>query len=280
MFVSLALLAAATPAAWSVACAGKDGWSDPAPPVRVFANVYDVGTCGITVLLITSPKGHILIDGGPPDAAPLVVANIASLGFRLRDVKTILSSHEHADHAGGIAELRRRSGARVLVLAAGRATLETGRSANDDPQNGSLPGFAPIEIARTLRDGEVVRVGPLALTAHATPGHSPGSTSWTWRSCAGATCLNMAYADSVSAVSAASYRFSAHPAYVANFRAGMARLAAIRCDLLLTPHPSASKMPERFAGRLPMTDPNACQAYAATGLRNLDERLAKEAVTK
>lgn len=79
---------------------------------------------------------------------------------------------------------------------------------------------------------------------------------------------------------AAAYRFSAHPAYVANFRAGMARLAAIRCDLLLTPHPSASKMPERFAGRLPMTDPNACQAYAATGLRNLDERLAKDAVTK
>ena len=252
LFASLALLAA-TPAALATACEGKDGWNVPAPPALIHGRTFYVGTCGLTSLLITSPQGHILIDGGTPQAAPLIAANITRLGYRLRDVKIILNSHEHFDHAGGIAELQRLTGARVMVLDAARATLVTGMVEQRDPQAGALDKLASARVAATLRHGQVVRLGPLALTAHATTGHAPGSTSWTWRSCERSRCLNIAYADSVSAISADGYRFNDHAAYVAAFRAGMTRLAAIRCDLLITPHPSGSQLFERFGGKAPLT---------------------------
>ena len=281
MFASLVLLAAApasfTLTALAQACEGKDGWNTPAPPARIYGSTYYVGTCGLISLLITSPQGHVLIDGATPEAAPLIAANIARLGFRLRDIKLILNSHEHFDHAGGIAELKRLTGARVMVLPAARTTFETGRAPAIDPQYGALDNLAPVRVSATLRHGQTVRQGRLALTAHATTGHAPGSTSWTWRSCEGARCLTIAYADSISAISADGYRFTDHPAHVAGFRAGMARLAAMRCDLLITPHPSGSRLFERFGGKAPLTDSTACQTYAATGLANLDKRLASEA---
>ena len=163
-----------------------------------------------------------------------------------------------------------------MVLDAARATLVTGMVEQRDPQAGALDKLAPARVTATLRHGQVVRLGPLALTAHATTGHAPGSTSWTWRSCERSRCVNIAYADSVSAISADGYRFNDHPAHVAAFRAGMARLAAIRCDLLITPHPSGSRLFERFGGKAPLTNPSACQTYAAVGIANLDKRLASE----
>jgi metallo-beta-lactamase class B len=284
LFASLAALLtafvhpapAADLAALSRACEGHDGWSDPAPPARIYGNTYYVGTCGISAILVTSPRGHILIDGATAEAAPSIAANIARLGFRVRDVKLILSSHEHLDHAGGIAMLQRLSGATVAVRRAAIPALRSGRPQLGDPQFGALGSFPAMRIGRLLRDGEVVRLGPLRLTMHATPGHSPGSTSWTWRSCIGRACLNIVYADSVSAVSADNYRFSTNPSYIAAFRRSLARIAALPCNLLLTPHPGASMMFQRFAsGRL--TDPAACRNYAARGGERLDARLREEA---
>ena len=173
-------------------CAGKDGWSDPAPPVRIFGDTYDVGTCGITVVLVAGDRGAVLIDGGPVTAAPLVVANIERLGLKLSDVKLILSTHEHGDHAGGLAELRRRTGATTAARAAERASLESGVMVADDPQrDDGAPKFPGVPVDRILRDGEVVRLGALRLTAHATPGHAPGGTSWTWRSCECSATIRM-----------------------------------------------------------------------------------------
>lgn len=259
------------------ACAGRNGWSEPTVPQRIFGNVWYVGTCGITALLITSPQGHVVIDGGPRDAGGLVAASIVRAGFRLRDVRWILSSHEHHDHAGGIAELARLTGARVAATAANAAVLATGTPARDDPQAGELSGFTPVRSSRILGDGEVLRLGPIAITAHATPGHSPGSTSWTWRSCEGAVCRRLAYADSVSAVSAPGYRFTDHPAYVARFRQALATVAGLDCDLVITPHPAASGLFDRLAGKAPLAAARACQAYAAQGTAGLDARLAREA---
>src|SRR5688572_4298018 len=99
-----------------VECGGKQGWSDPAPPIRIFANVYDVGTCGVVVLLIAGPEGHILIDAATAEAASSVARNIERLGFKLSDIKLMLASHEHLDHVGGTAELQRLTGARLMVL--------------------------------------------------------------------------------------------------------------------------------------------------------------------
>ena len=259
-------------------CAGKEGWSDPAPPIRIFGNVYDVGTCGIAVLLIAGDKAAIVIDGATAEAVPSIVANIARLGYRPSDVKLLLSTHEHLDHAAGLGALRGWSGATMVATAAARAALESGVPAMDDPQrHGGEPEFRGVRVDRTVRNGEVVALGSLRLTAHATPGHAPGSTSWSWRSCEGGTCHQMVYADSVSAIAADDYRFARHSAYVAAFRMSLDKIARLPCDLIITPHPAASRLYERLAGHAPLSSPTACASYAATGRVNLDRVLANEA---
>lgn len=257
-------------------CEDKDGWSDPAPPVRLFANIYDVGTCGIVVLLIAGSDGNILIDTGPADAAPLVAANIERLGLRLDSVKWIVTSHPHGDHVGGLAELLRLTGASLAASAAARPALESGGGDPADPQVGLGDSFEPVKITRIMAGGETLELGDLALTLHETPGHTPGSTSWTWRSCEGGLCHRVAYVDSITAISADGYRFSDHPAYVASFSAALDRIAALDCDLLITPHPSASTLFERLAGDAPLAAKGACAYYAERGREGLEARLERE----
>jgi len=265
-----------TGAALAQACAGRDGWSDPAPPAHIFGNVHYVGTCGISALLITSRRGHVLIDGATSEAAPGIAANIRRLGFDPGDVRFILNSHEHVDHAGGLAALRKKTGARLLARAEGRRSLESGVPDPANPQAGAIPSFPGVPVDQIVTDGEVVRVGPLALTAHATPGHTAGSTSWSWRSCAGGECRTIVYADSLTAVSREGYRFADQPLLVARFRAAFDRVAQLDCDILITPHPSASNLFDRLAGRAPLAGPESCRRYAEGARRRLDERLARE----
>src|SRR5258708_5338095 len=189
MFVSLTIAAAvgargpARVAEWRTAWAGKDGFSERAPALHVFGNIYDVGTCGITVLLITSPRGHVLLDAATAEAAPSIAANIERLGFKLSDVKLIGASHEHYDHAGGIAELQKRSGATLMAMPSAYVQLQTGQLDKNDPQFGGIASFPAANVGIMLRDGFDVYQGGLRLTAWATSGHAPGGTSWTWRSC-------------------------------------------------------------------------------------------------
>lgn len=258
-------------------CAGRDGWSDPAPPVRIFGNVYDVGTCGITVLLIAGPQGHVVIDAATAEAVPSILTNIRTLGFRPRDVKVLLMSHSHVDHAGGLAALRRATGAKLLASAAAREVIERGRFAADDPQRDILAPVAQAPVGGILTDGQQVTLGPIRLTAHLTPGHSPDGMSWSWRSCERGVCHTMVFADSLSAVSSDAYRFRDHPAYVARLRKTIAKVAALPCDIILTPHPGASDMAERLAGIQPLVDRNGCRTYAAAATARLDKRLADEA---
>lgn len=267
----------ATPApSLATACHDRDGWSDAAPPARIFGDVYYVGTCGITALLIVGDRGHVLIDGATAEAAPAIAANIRRLGFRPQDVRYILNSHEHIDHAGGLAELKRLTGAQLVARAEAREGLETGRTDPADPQYGTIPDFEGARVDRVIADGETLRVGRLVLTARATPGHTNGGTSWTWRSCNGADCRGFVYADSLTAVGPDSYRFADYPARAAPFRATFAKVAALPCDVLITPHPGASNLFARIAGEAPLRDANACRAYAEAGRRRLDERLAHE----
>ena len=286
--VPVAVLAAARPSvpslhpasitAHEAQCRGKDGWSDPAPPVRIFADTYDVGTCGITVVLVVGNRGAILIDGATEAAAPLVAANIERLGLRLSDVKLLLSTHEHVDHAGGLTGLKRRTGAVMAATAAARASLASGIMATDDPQrDGDKPSFPGVTVDQIVSGNETLRVGSLRLTAHATPGHAPGGTSWSWRSCEGTICRNIVYADSLSAVSAEGYRFTDHPARIAALRASFATVAGMPCDLVVTPHPSASNLYARLAGDAPLVDPRGCAALVAASAAQLDERLQTEA---
>ncbi len=259
------------------ACGTRDGWSDPAPPAHVVANVYMVGTCGITVLLITTADGHFLIDGATAEAASGIADNIRRLGFDPKDVRYILATHEHLDHVGGIAALKRTTGAKFVTRSAAVAAMASGLPQAEDPQHSPHPAFEGIKTDMIIEDGAALRIGNQALTMIATSGHSPGGTSWTWKSCDGATCRQIVYADSLNAVSADTYRFTDHPAYVATLRASIARISELtKCDILISPHPFQSNFFERLAGEAPLVDPTGCATYAGNARQRLDTRLSQE----
>ena len=260
------------------ACEGREGWSDKAPPVLVFGNVYMVGTCGITALLVTTPNGHYLIDGATDEAADGIAANIRELGFDPKDVRYLLITHEHLDHAGGVAKLKQITGAKFGVRDAARSAMTTGLPVADDPQHGVHPAFPGIKADVAIKDGDVLQIGGQKITVIATPGHSPGGTSYTWKSCDGSVCRQIVYADSLNAVSADAYRFSEHPAYVTTLRSSMARIEAIKdCDIMISPHPFQSDFFERLAGEKPLVDSEWCKQYVSAARKRLDDRLAKEA---
>jgi metallo-beta-lactamase class B len=285
--LTLALSACLAAMAMSSAYAETPEWTQPQTPFRIYGNTYYVGTRGLSAILITSPQGMVLIDGTLPKNAPQIEANIKALGFRLTDVKLILNSHAHFDHAGAIATLARDSGARVEASEAGAHALMLGGADREDPQYGEAPTFAPIANVAVVRDGGVVRLGELAITAHYTPGHTPGSTTWTWQACEAGRCENVVYADSLGPYSADGFRFTddaAHPHRVEDYRHGIDVIAALPCDILITPHPDQSNFLERVAARdsgvrsNPLIDTGACRAYATDGRAKLEARLAKERV--
>jgi metallo-beta-lactamase class B len=260
-------------------------WTTPQAPFQVFGNTYYVGSRGLGVVLIASDGGHVLIDGALPESATMVAANVKSLGFRIEDVKLILNSHAHYDHAGGIAELQRLSGANVAATAASARVLEQGKSGPDDPQyGGELQSMTPVPKVRVVQDGETLRVGTLELTAHRTGGHTAGGTTWTWKSCEGSRCLDMVYADSVTAVSADGFAFSrstTYPTVLDDFEKSFAFLSEVSCDVLLTPHPEASDLWGRLAkrdqsGPDALVDRGACRRYAEAGRMRLRTRLESE----
>lgn len=262
-------------------CAANASWNDPAKPRRLYGNTWYVGTCGLSAILVTSPEGHVLIDGATEKAAPMIEENIAALGFKLKDVRYILNSHEHLDHAGGFAQLQRDSGATVAVRNQAAAILEQGKSDRSDPQFLTTGAFPPVASVRHIADGETVVLGPIKLQAHATSGHTQGSTSWTWKSCQSGRCLDIVYADSLTAISDEVYRYSdeaAHPGVLAAFRKTLVTVAELPCDILLTPHPGASNLWSRVGpeATAPLVDPTACRRYATTAGKNLDARITKE----
>jgi len=273
------------------ACEPCDEWNLPQEPYRIFGNTYFVGTEGLSSILIASADGLILLDGGLPQSAPLIIANIRALGFKVEDIRLIVNSHMHYDHAGGIAALQRVSGAKVAASPAGAHALEQGGPPEDDPQytfGREHNEFPKVPKVRVLRDDEMLRVGELAITAHFTPGHTPGGTSWTWRSCEAANCLDLVYADSLNPVSAPDFRFTGdgkQASRVEDFRRSIARVEALPCDVLLAPHPPLFDMKNKIERRArepatnPFVDAQACKAYAAKARRNLDERIAQESAS-
>lgn len=257
-------------------------WNVPQRPFRIYGNTYFVGPSGLTSILITSSKGHILIDGALAESASQIAASIRSLGFHVRDVKLILNSHVHYDHAGGIAELQRMSGARVAASEWSADVLAQTGLARDDPQYGIIPPIAHVAHVQRLRDGQSFRVGDIVITAHLTPGHTPGGTSWTWRSCENGRCLGLVYADSLTPVSADGYMFRDHPELVAGFQKSFTFLRSVPCDILLTSHPGISSQWDQLkawrldGGSQPEIDGSACRKLADNAGDQLHQRLERE----
>jgi metallo-beta-lactamase class B len=260
-------------------------WNLPQKPFRIFGKTYYVGPHGLSSILITSPSGHILIDGALPESARQIAENIRSLGFRIQDVKIILNSHVHFDHAGGIAELQRMSGARVIASKWSAAVMRKGGVGPGDPQFGAVRPIAPVQNVEELHDGETLRVGQISVTAHLTPGHTPGGTSWTWKSCEGDVCYDIVYADSLTPVSAPAFRFTIsreYPHVLDDFQKSFAFLDTTPCDVLITVHPEISALWDRVKARAegakpdPLVDSGACRKLSQNARERLHQRLAEE----
>lgn len=264
--------------------AAANDWNTPQKPFALYGNTYYVGTHGLSAVLITSNEGHILIDGGSDKSPAQIVRNIRQLGFKVEDIRLILSSHEHIDHAGGIAELQRLSGAEVLAGSAAVPVLRSGQASKGDPQYTGLPSMAPIGHVRGVADGDVVKLGPLAVTMHATPGHTQGGASWTWDAVEGGRTAHMVYADSLNAVAAGPFRYRGHPSYPtarADLERSIATVAGLPCDVLVSAHPEGSDLWQRYArraarGNAAFIDTTACRTYADKARARLAAQLSKE----
>jgi metallo-beta-lactamase class B len=256
------------------------GWAEPREPFHVVGNVYSVGSAELTSFLIATPKGHVLIDGGLSELAPQIARNIDKLGFKLEDVKVLLVSHAHFDHAGGLAELKRRTGAQVV---ASRADAEAmARGGKGDPQFGDSIPFAPVYADRIVQEGGVVRVGPTELVAHVTPGHTQGCTTWTTVQHEDAQALQVVFNCSVSVPD--EYRLLGNPRYpraVDDYERSFRTLRALPCDVLLGPHASFFQQDQRRArikdgAPNPFVDPAACGAYLDRSEQAFRAHLEKE----
>jgi metallo-beta-lactamase class B len=260
-------------------------WYAPQEPFPLYGNTYYVGTGGISAVLITSPAGHILVDVGGPEATEPVVAHIRKLGFRVEDIRYILNSHAHQDHAGAIADVQKLSGATVLASPASVKVLESGQPDPADAQFPNLTPMSPVAHTRAVRDGEIVHLGPLAVTAHFTPGHTQGGVSWTWQAEEGGRTVNVVFADSLYALAAEGRYFSRNPLYPhaqADVERSIATVAALPCDVLISAHPELGGLWERKAkqaalGDAAFIDAGACRNYAAKARATLAQTLAAEA---
>jgi metallo-beta-lactamase class B len=208
-------------------------WNTPYEPFRVIGNVYYVGSAGVSAWLITTPKGHIVIDGIMPQSAPQIIGNIGKLGFDIHDVKILLNSHAHFDHAGGLAGLQRASGARMIASDADKPVLERG-----DISYGPSAGmqFPPVHVDRTVKDGDTVTLGGVTLTAHMTPGHTQGCTTWTLDVKGDDGKTHNALIHCSATVAGQSLVPESWPGMVAAFRTTFAKVASMKADVFLANH--------------------------------------------
>ncbi len=202
-------------------------------PFHVIGNIYYVGTAGVSSFLIGTLQGFILTDGALPESAAQIEANIKTLGFSIKDVKIILNSHAHFDHAGGLAKLKRDSGATMIASAADKPILEKGRitfgpSATDP--------FPPVKVDRAIKDGDTVDLGGVTLTAHVTPGHTPGATSWTMPIVSGGQNHTVIFFSSMTVAGNPLVGNKAYPQIADDYKASFAKLKAMDADIFFAPH--------------------------------------------
>ena len=249
--------------------ATKLGGQGPAEPFRIAGNFYYVGATDAADFLITGPEGHIVLDGGYPTTAPMIIASIAKLGFSIKDVKVLLNSEPHPDHGGGLGVLQQASGAELWASEASADTLASG----GDDRDGVLPlralvwigvlGYPKMRVAHRFKDGDTIRLGPLALTAHITGGHTRGCTSWSFSVRDGERILNVVSACDLGILGGTRYAEQA-----ADLERSFRVLRSLPVDIWVTCHArwwgryrkfvasSAAKNPTD-----PFIDPDGYRAY-------------------
>jgi metallo-beta-lactamase class B len=259
--------------------AQRAAWNRPVEPHGIAGNIHFVGVEGLGAYLITTPAGHILIDGGLEESAPLIERNIRALGFRLEDVKWLLISHAHFDHAGGLASLKAKSGAQLVSMEAERAALESGRHVGDN-ENG-VGRFPAVQVDRVIKDGETVSLGGSVLTAHHTPGHTPGCTTWTLPVQVAEARHTALFYCSTTVAGNALVGNRGHPTIVADYRRSFGKLKRMQADIFLANHPSFAKLADKRArmnggGANPFIDASELARFVLASERDFDMELARQ----
>ena len=245
LLAAAAMAVVALSAPMPVAAEDNASWTRPVAPFRIAGNVYYVGTEGLAAYLITSGHRAILLDGTLEQNAPLIERNIAALGFQLKDVKIILNSHAHFDHAGGIARLRHDTGAQFYASAGDQWALEHGEHDSDtDYPRGHFPKVA---VDRVLRDGEIVALGDVRLTATLTPGHTKGCTTWSTRVTDAGRVLNVVFPCSLTVAGNILVGNRLYPGIAGDFERSFATMDAMKADIVLPNHPDFADVMGREA---------------------------------
>ena len=272
-------IAASALFAVSASAQAPASWTKPTTPFQVIGNIYYVGTEGISAWLITSSKGHILIDGGMPASAALVEANIKALGFKLSDVDLILNSHAHFDHAGAIAQLKKDTGAVVIASAGDKAALESGKYIGSEDV--AAYAFPPVKVDKTVGDGETLSVGGNTLKANLTPGHTKGCTSWTTSVKDGGKSYKVIFYCSATVAANRLAPNAQYPGIVADYQKTFAKLGGMQADVFLAPHPEQMNLAAKRAAMgpgkpNPFVDPGELQRVTAAAKADFEVQLAKQ----
>jgi len=270
----------------AISAQGSPDWTEPFPPYHIIGNIYYVGTRGLASFLITTPQGHVLINSDLESTVPIIRDNVEKLGFHFSDVKILLISHAHFDHAGGSALIKKMTGAKYMVMDADVSEIESG--GKTDFQYGDSPDaqFSATQVDRVLHDGDEVKLGGAVLVAHLTPGHTHGCTTWTLKVVDGGKTLDVVIVGSPNVnpgyklVNNAAYPQIAHD-YESTFKV----LKSLPCDIFLGAHGNYYGMEDKFArlnkdGGNSFVDPEGYTSYVAEREEAFHAELKKQSQTK
>ena len=247
----------------------RAAWNEPVEPFRIIGNIYYVGAAGVSAFLVHTPEGSILLDGGLPETAPRIAQSIVKLGFDPRGVKYLLNSHAHYDHSGGLAELKQVTGAAVVASHGDAPALTAGSEY-----------FKGVAVDRTVADGEKVSIGSAVMTAHITPGHTKGCTTWTTAVTEGTRSYQVVFHCSTSVVDTLVGN-NAYPNIVRDYQHTFDKFQSMRADVFLGAHPSFFGMAEKrrrlkAGGPNPFIDSGELARFNAQSKRQFEDALKRQ----
>ena len=270
----------------TIACGQADdtsrAWNQPVKPYRVIGNVYYVGALEVSSFLITTPNGHILLDSGLYETVPQIKVNIVTLGFKLEDVKIIINSHAHYDHAGGLALLKQLTGAKLFATAADAELLANG--GKGDFGFGDRLSYAPVTTDRILNDADTVELGGVTMKANLTPGHTKGCTTWTMNVTEDGKTYAVVIVGSASVPGYTLVNNPAYPTIVSDYEKTFRILKSLKCDVFLAPHGSFFSMKEKMKllgdKTNPFIDPKGYRDYVESAEAAFLKELKRQQTTK
>ena len=233
-FVPTAAAAAVLAIALPATAAQNPAWTEPMKPFHIIGPIYDVGSAGLVVLMIKTSAGVIVIDGGVPGWGRHVEDSVKALGVPLKDVKILLNSHAHFDHSGGLAEIKKDTGAKLIATEGDRYSLESGKYLGSE--NDHSLDSVPVKIDETVKDGGTVTLGDVTLTAHITPGHTKGCTSWTIPVVDKGVKHTAIFFCSASVAANHLAPKEQYPGIIADYRSTFAKAKKNKADIFLAPH--------------------------------------------